>query len=377
MTVLAPRELSRPRRGTVSHWQALHGRYSAGTAHVPATADVVVTGGGVIGIAVAYWLARRGVRPLVLEVDDIAAGASGRNAGLVLAGRSQLEDPRLLRAVLQEEELDVGYAEHGHLALAASATVLAAFKTEAAGRPAGAPPLAVLDRADCEDLLGLELAPRFCGGRWLPGAASVDPVAAVHGLADAAVRRGAAIVTAEVRSLEPRAAGGVRVTTDRGDVDAGVAVVACGIGAARLVPLAGALTAHEAQMLATEPAQRVFTIGLAVDWGSTYWRQTHDGVIILGGSAPLTGFLGDAFPSLSVPAIARRWTGVMDVTADGQPLVGRWPAASDRWLAAGFGGHGLPPALGVGRALAESILDGREVPELARFAPGRVLKAAR
>jgi len=377
--------------GTASYWQAQHGPYAPATTLLPATAGVVVVGAGIIGMATAYWLARRGAGPLVLEADDVGAGATGRNAGLVLSGRSPLEDLGLLRAVLEEEAIDAAYEEHGHLALASSPNVLAAFETEVAARPSGAPTLEALGRDACEELLGLELAPGFAGGRWLPRSATVDPVALVRGLADAAVRHGAVVVSgARVDHIDERR-GGVTVATGRGAVEAGAAVVACGATSARMLPLGDVLVARRAQMLATEPVPRTFELGLAVDWGSAYWRQTRDGTIVLGGcghvdpngestgrdavnprvQAALDAFLPSVFPGLSAPAVAQRWSGIMDLTPDERPLVGQWPGGGNRWVAAGFGGHGLPPALGVGRALADAIDSGRSHEALAPLRPAR------
>jgi glycine/D-amino acid oxidase-like deaminating enzyme len=375
MTMFAPaRELSRLRSETCSYWQARHGLYPAAPAPLPAAADVVVVGGGVVGVATAYWLARRGLRPLLLEADTVASGASGRNAGLVLAGRSPLENPRLLLDVLREEDIDADFEEHGHLALASSPKTLSAFEAEVATRPADAPPLKTLDRRACEELIGLELDDRFVGGRWLPDAASIDPIAFVYGLADAAVRHGAAIACGyEALRVDCPTSGGAVVVTPVGRVRADAIVVACGAASARMLPsLPGLITRRRAQMLATAPTERVFTIALAVDWGTTYWRQTYDGTILLGGSG-IEAFLSGAFPTLEVPAIARRWSGTMDATPDDRPIVGSVPGNGDVWIAAGFGGHGLPPALGVGRTLADAIIRGQPAADLAHLDPARFL----
>jgi glycine/D-amino acid oxidase-like deaminating enzyme len=61
----------------------------------------------------------------------------------------------------------------------------------------------------------------------------------------------------------------------------------------------------------------------------------------------------------------------MDETPDGRPLVGRCDASSEVWVAAGFGGHGLPPALGVGRTLAHMVLGEAGAGELDAFDPRR------
>src|ERR1700730_2625375 len=53
--------------------------------HLPLRADVVVVGGGITGTSLAYWLGRGGADVLVLERARLAAGASGRNAGFLLA----------------------------------------------------------------------------------------------------------------------------------------------------------------------------------------------------------------------------------------------------------------------------------------------------
>ena len=86
-------------------------------------------------------------------------------------------------------------------------------------------------------------------------------------------------------------------------------------------------------------------------------------------------FLLEAFPGFPHVRVRQRWAGIMDHTADGKSMVGRWPDGSNVWIIAGFGGHGLPPALGVGRALAEAIIHDRHPTELDPFDPARFEEA--
>ncbi|HET7463247.1 MAG TPA: FAD-dependent oxidoreductase [Longimicrobium sp.] len=382
-----------PRARAPTHWLADAGpaRVPA-VAQLPARAGVVVVGGGVAGAALAYWLARDGIEVLLLEARLPGWGASGRNAGLLLAARSPLEDPALLRSVLAAEGIDAEHAEPGHLALARTPAVWERMQQEIAARPADAPPLRLLTPDACRDLLGMRIDPGFLGGRWLPGGAVIHPARFVHGLLGAAVRHGAGFAPrTPVRAVLPRR-GGVWVETARGRVRADQVVLACHGRSALLRGWFGrVLTPVRAQVLSTRPLPPVFPMGMAVDWGSLYWRQARGGAVVLGGcrgldpagetgarhtlhpaiQAELEAFLPQAFPGLPPVTVARRWAGVMDETPDGRPLAGRVPGARGVWVSAGFGGHGLPPALGVGRALARAIAAGAGPEGLEAMDPAR------
>ncbi len=344
-----------------------------GVRRLPARAEVVVVGGGVIGVAAAYHLARLGARALVLEARAPGWGASGRNAGLVLGAPVTLDG---MRAVLDEEEIDAGYEELGHLALAGSPEVLERMRGEVEARPPAAAPVQVLERGECEALLGTPIARRFAGGRWMPRAAALHPARFVYGVAAAALRHGAEVAQ-RTRVLAIRAvAGGFDLRTTRGSLRAEQVVLACNARTGRLWPaLAGVLAPARGQALATRPLRFRFGVALAVDYGAVYWRQTPDGAVVLGGfqhldptaeasgrqalnpriQAALEAFLPDAFPGLGRVRVACRWAGIMDRTPDGRPVLGAVPGAPGLWVAAGFGGHGLPPALEAGRALARAL----------------------
>lgn len=376
-----------------SHWFSRADLQSIPSlAGLPARAEVVVIGGGVMGVSAAYWLARRGADVLLLESRRLAWGASGRNGGFMLGSHASLDQ---VQAVMQEEGIAADYDEPGHLALASSLDVMDQMKQEVAARPPTAITVKVIDRAECEELLGLRINRRFKGGRWMPRAATIHPTRFVYGLASAAVRRGVRVAQATValRVEHARPGDDIEVETNRGRIRARHLVLACNTGTGRFLPeLREVLTPARGQMLSIRPLKSFFRVGLAVDWGTVYWRQSTDGTIVLGGyrnldpatetsarialnpqiQRALYNFLPETFPAFPQSfVVSRRWAGIMDQTTDGNPIVGQWPDIPNLWIIAGFGGHGLPPALGMGKALAGAIVDAHASPEMDRFAPAR------
>jgi gamma-glutamylputrescine oxidase len=361
-------------------------------ATLPALTDVVVIGGGLMGVATTYWLSRLGLGVLLVESRRLAWGATGRNAGIFLPGLHPLEGADLVLAVLREERIDAGYERTGHLALASSPAAWDQIRAEIARRPPSAPPLHALDRPACEDLLGMRIATEFRGGRWCPDGHVIHPARLVHGLAVAALCHGAVVATqAHVTDVSSTSSNAWRVDTRRGPVRTRHVVFACNHALTRFHPaLQRVMKAVHGQVLATAPLPVRFRPGMAVDFGTVYWRQTGDGTIVLGGRSSdgqadggrgwvdvavrrrLEDFLPRAFPDSPPVAVTRRWTGIMDCTADGRPIVGAVPHLDGQWVIGGFGGHGLPGGIGAGRALAQEVAGGPRSPLLDPFAPDRL-----
>ena len=127
-----------------SYWQATAAQGRQGNAGVPAgelpaTVDVAVVGGGLLGTCATYWLARSGVRVAQVEQARIAYGATGRNGGFMGTGTAEgylgtaarhgndaaralmaltLDGLALLRQVLEEKRIDCDYRDCGRVSLA-------------------------------------------------------------------------------------------------------------------------------------------------------------------------------------------------------------------------------------------------------------------
>lgn len=340
-------------------------------------ADVVVIGGGIIGVAAAYSLARRGASVVLLEARGLGAGASGRNAGLFLPGAAAIEDPSIVDATLEAEALDVDMEKCGHLALAGRAEVWRDFAREQVARPPSAPKIDLLDRSACEELAQSRLPPYILGGRWYPGGRSVNPWKLLLGLAERAAGLGCSIVVpcrAERLTLD---GDGVIVHCRRGAIRAGHVLLACGSRTGDLIStIEDPPRAHPAQMQALAAGIEADPPpGLALDFGRVYWRRLRDGHVIVGGLAELdrqtvapgdedvnvsaqealARHLADMVPDWQLGPPAHRWAAVFDESPDGRPVIGPLDGAEKIWLACGFGGHGLPLALGVGAAVTAGM----------------------
>ena len=395
-----------------SYWLATAPTTAGAPGDLPATCDVVVVGGGLLGAATAYWLARGGADVTLLEAQTLGGGASGRNGGFVVAGTAApypeaierhghaaaravwtltLENRALLRQTLAEESIDCDYREPGLLHLALGSQQLDRLAHVVAALASDDFDAQLLDRAQTQELIGTPLGPEIAGGLFAPANGLVHSARLVQGLASAAARHGARICEA-TPALELRAdGGGVLVRTPRGQLRAGAAVVAINAWSAELLPaLAGLITPVRGQVLAYAPSEPVFRCGMgaAVTPTGEYWQQAPDGSIVLGGcraaapggdvgvtsleptaevQAAIEQVFPRLFPELRGRRVARRWAGLMAFTSDGMPIVDRAPGLPGTWIVGGFCGHGMPFGLPLGKLLAEAATGGAKPDALAPF----------
>lgn len=395
---------------SVSYWQRTSPS-SPLASDMPRLADVVVIGGGLFGTSTAYWLAREGVRVVLLERNALAYGATGRNGGFVRAG-SRLSYPEaiahlgydmahsvmeitygnqdLLRQVLQEEEIDCDYREPGALQLAITEAKIEGQHLEIAALTTDGYPARWLDRAQVQAMIATPLGPEILGGRFLPRQGLVHSARLVQGLGHAAQRHGARAYQADVHEVR-REGDHVHLRTSQGDLAAQTVVVAANVWTGKLIPSLGRLIVPVLeQMQAYEALEPIFPMALSVGMNTgEYMQQTLPGNILIGGCgfvAPNAGvgvwesvptepvqeaieqILPRLFPAL-VPRlrVIERWAGLLDCTTDEHPIVDEVPEVPGAFFVGGLSGHGMPFGLRFGQLLATAVTDGKLPEALAPF----------
>ena len=370
--------------------------------------DVLIVGGGITGVTLAYTLVDEGASVVLLESGRIAGAASGRNAGFLLAApaepygeaialwgrvgaRSVLEIGRRtharVRQLVETLGLDCDYRIGGSLRLCRT--------EEEAEDHRVALPLLHADGFPMREVPPATLLPPGVD-QYFRAAFVTDedgefhPVRFLHGVARAAAGLGARLhANAPVTSAHWNA--GIWEAGSAGyRVRARALVLANNAHAPRLCPaLAPLIAPRRGQMLVTAPIKReVAARPTYAHWGYQYWRQAPDGRLLIGGWRDLdpdaeTGF--EDLPTAKIQdgiergvrelvpegvAIERRWAGTMGFARDGRPLVGWLDAEHHLAIAAGYTGHGIGMAAACTLDLAQ-LLSFRPAPGIATFDPAR------
>jgi glycine/D-amino acid oxidase-like deaminating enzyme len=379
--------------------------------------DVAVVGGGIVGTATAAFLAEAGARVTLFEATEIAAGASGRNSGVVqqpfdevLAGlyRRSLQLYRQL-AVERPGSFRIDNRPAGLLYVGPAAAesmarglvgAWAAAYPDAGAELVAASALRDLDPALADDLVACHLDIGY------PAA----PASATRAYASLAEHAGASVVTGGGARLAVRNGAAVGVELDGRLVEAGSVVVAAGpwtpevLGGAldgtRLWPPIRRSWGVVAALELERPPRHVLEEididiepdeggdgSAARDAGFGFSLVTADGASALGSTflpeAPepseVVGRLCDRgaryVPAIAdAPVVATR-TCARPVSPDGRPLIGRVPGVGKAFIVAGHGPWGISTGPGSARLIADLVLDGESaIPaqlEAARFGAPR------
>lgn len=341
--------------------------------------DVLVVGGGVVGLATAVFCRRAGInRVLIVEAARLAAAASGGAGGALAPALHQLNDPPAFVALARVSlalyrQLDQDWDRALRLEPTAGLQLLPE------GPPAGGPwpGVELLDSQGVAELVP-ELVP-------MPAGLLAHDQARVHPLrlAAALARRAGGVATG-VAMTDLEVGGGriVRVRTTAGDLHPGVVVFATGLTPEPWVRVPQRLV--KGHLVATEPVGFRLRCGLhspGLGVGSM-----ADGGLLAGGTRDegdnspqvrpevIQGIrrrLAELLPAAGQVRVRHQWCCFRPATADGQPVIDRVPGLGNAWVSAGHDGTGLLMAPATGQALATWITTSRQPQEVASFGLSR------
>ncbi|EJO51925.1 NAD(P)/FAD-dependent oxidoreductase [Burkholderia multivorans] len=309
--------------------------------------DVVVAGGGLVGMALAWGLARLGERVAVCDGDDIAFRAARGNFGLVWVqgkggrclpyarwSRESSERWGAFAAQLQRETgVDCGFERPGGIELFEHAADMneAIALLESLRRQDAALAYEALDPAELRRRIPAA-SPALAGALWSPNDGHANPLYTLRALLQAFVQGGGVYLPRhDVVEIRPRA-GRFEVDTRDVRLDAARVVLAAGLDNARLAPMvdmAAPISPLRGQIMVTE------RLAPFLAYPTLVVRQTQEGSVLLGDSAEDVGFddgqtrpaMADiarrartAFPALAHARIVRAWGALRIMTPDGLPV---------------------------------------------------------
>ncbi|ADY55434.1 Glycine oxidase [Syntrophobotulus glycolicus DSM 8271] len=363
---------------------------------------VVVVGGGIIGTAIAYYLAARGYRPVLLERKNIAGGTSSACEGTVIM-QSKAPGPKLEMA-LQSRALyaslsetlgyDVEYEERGGLVVIENEQQAAIMLNTIEKQRSFGLKVDLLNIKETRELEPL-LSENLWGAAYSEADGQVNPILVARAYSRAAARLGAGIrVGVNVTSLLVES-GQVRgVMTSEGPVYADCVVNAAGVWASALTAPHGyepSLVPRRGQILVSEPLPPLINhIVLCacylaakhhpelLDRNNRHHRlgvgtvieQTAAGQLLIGSTREFAGFNDETtlegiksvaehavklFPRLGKVNIIRTFSGLRPKTADGMPVIGPVESLPGLIMATGHEGDGIALAPITGTLIADLV----------------------
>jgi glycine/D-amino acid oxidase-like deaminating enzyme len=376
---------------------------------VSETADVVVVGGGVNGVSIAYALAVRGVGRVVLcEQVALANGASGRSSALVRMHYTNEWDARLAFASFpifrHWAEIMGGppvFTHTGFVNVVAPQYADALRKNVDMLRGIGVNTVA-MTAGGLRDLQPFARVDDIGAAAWEPESGYADPATTVAGFARRGSELGARILQwTPVRKILRRESHVIGVETSAGRIDAGAVVVAAGAWAPRIcreigIDLPARPKGLDTVQVTRPPALAQPHVIFIDNVLGTYfrpesgirtivgvpcqeWDLDPDAPMVLAPDAPSVGaqMLTHRIPAMEGATLARGYRAVDCYSRDRHAILGRVDGIDGLYLATAFSGSGFKIAPAVGVCMAELIVDGRaktvdiDAFSLGRFAEGR------
>ncbi len=373
--------------------------------------DVVIIGGGVHGLAAAYYLAaEHGISDVaVLDKSYLGSGGSGRNTAILRSNYLTPEGVRfydrsltLYQRLATKLDFNVMFSKRGHLTLAHSDSSLRTMRWRAEVNKLEGVDSEVIDAAEVKRLAPfVDVSDRrrypVLGALWHPPGGIIRHDAVVWGYARGAAAYGVHIhQETEVTGIDVTGGRVTGVRTSKGDIATRIVLNATAGWCTLVADLAGVrlpVQTYPLQAAVTEPVRPFLHPVIVSGTLHVYVSQTDRGELVFGASVdPFTSYstrgslefiegvaahVLQLMPALGKVRLLRQWSGLCDMTPDFSPIMGHTPVEGFL-VDVGWGTYGFKAGPVAGEALARCIAEGRR-PEiiaafgLDRFAEGRLV----
>jgi 4-methylaminobutanoate oxidase (formaldehyde-forming) len=367
-------------------------------ANLPKHAQAVVIGGGVGGTSIAYHLALMGWKDVVLvERHELTSGSTWHSAGLVGQMRSDANLTRMMhystdlyRKLKQETGVDTSWREVGGLRLASSHERLEETKRLVGMARSFGVPMELISAREAQEKFPLMSIEGVVAAAFTPNDGSIDPTGLTNALAAGAKARGVKIfLNTNVEAIHLKNGRVHEVVTDQGTIQTEVVVNASGMWGREVGKMVGL-------ELPVVPMAHLYILTKPID-GVThsfpnlrdpdllvYWREEVGGLVTGGyerqpATYGMNGIPRDfkyqllapdwerftplmensirRVPAVENAEVIKLLNGPEGFTPDGEFLLGP-TSVKGFWVACAFCAHGLAGAGGIGKAMAEWIIDG-------------------
>ncbi|HYT90213.1 MAG TPA: FAD-dependent oxidoreductase [Gemmataceae bacterium] len=363
--------------------------------------DVVIIGAGVHGLAIAYYLGKRGISNVaVLDKGYLGGGASGRNTAIIRSNYRTAqgvafydESVKLYETLALELDYNVMFSQQGHLTLAHSDRGITTLRERAETNRLLGVNSRLIGPAEIGELVpGLDVSDQahqpILAGLYHPPGGIIRHDAVVWGYARGVDRLGIEIHPFTEATAIRTAAGRVtEVVTNRGPIATRTVVNATAGWCSTIAHMVGVnlpIVTHPLQALVTERLKPFLHTVIVSATLHVYVNQTDRGEVVIGEEidpypsyrmGSTLRFLENAaahtlelFPCLTRVKVLRQWAGLCDMPPDFAPIIGTVPEVQGFILDVGWGTYGFKAAPAAGYRVAELIATGKTPKVIAPFA---------
>ncbi len=370
----------------------------------PVSAEIIIIGGGIVGVSTAYFLAKRSQKKVILLERDLLAQAS---TGLCVGGiRQQFSLPanilmsqetlHLLRRFDKEFDVKIRFCQAGYLFLTREQTTWDSLCECVEIQRRYDVPVEVLSPEEVKGRWPYIEVKNLIGGIFGPKDGYVDPYDVTMAIANKTRKLGISFLERTEVSGIRLAHGRIRgVETSRGPISADIIVNAAGAWGGEIAKMAGIdlpVKPYRRQVFITKAFDVLPPpVPMIIDQDTQFYIRGYAPGILMGMTdldeppsyhthvdrdflEKVTAAALERVPLLGQAEILRGWGGLYAMTPDENPVIGKIPGIEGFYCATGFSGHGFQHGPAVGRILSELILDGKTSFNLSPFEYDRFKK---